>query len=92
MCLMSEIKIYKITGYIRKPKINRNIPMTIEIKAVKIEDALEQAYSVLGSKHKAKRTEIFIAKEGGIVEILVEDTRYTLYKQVEEDNFEIIKD
>jgi large subunit ribosomal protein LX len=63
---MSQVKTYKVTGYLRKG--GRKISFTKELKALKESDALEKIYSETGSRHKAKRfdvkiTEIKEAKE-----------------------------
>jgi len=57
---MSEVKTFRITGEIKKP--TGNIQFSKEIKGIKQEQAIETLYSELGSKHKAKRFEIKIAK------------------------------
>jgi len=55
---MSEIKIFTISGEIRKRNIK--IPFEKEIFEVNKENALEKLFSELGSQHKAKRFEIKI--------------------------------
>lgn len=55
---MSEIKIFTISGEIRKRNIK--IPFEKEIFDVNKENALEKLFSELGSQHKAKRFEIKI--------------------------------
>ncbi len=55
---MSEIKIFTISGEIRKRNIK--IPFEKEISEVNKENALEKLFSELGSQHKAKRFEIKI--------------------------------
>ncbi len=84
---MTEYKIYRVSGYFIKNK--RKIPINVECKASKIEDALERVYSEIGSRHRVKRTEIFIPKKGGLKEIKLEDAKKTLFKDVEKDNFKI---
>ena len=55
---MSEVKLYKITGELRKH--GDNLPFKKEIKAIKKEDALEHLYRDMGSRHKARKFEIMI--------------------------------
>ena len=55
---MGEIKIFTISGEIRKRNIK--IPFEKEIFEVNKENALEKLFSELGSQHKAKRFEIKI--------------------------------
>jgi large subunit ribosomal protein LX len=57
---MSEVKTFRITGEIKKP--SGNIRFSKEIKGTAQKQAIETLYSELGSKHKAKRFEITIAK------------------------------
>jgi len=49
---------YRIEGEIRSR--GEITPFSREVMAVKPEDALELVYSEVGSKHRAKRREIFI--------------------------------
>jgi len=55
-----NVKTFKISGMIKKKPIS--LTFEKEIKAVKLEDALEKIYSEFGSRHKAKRYEIKIIK------------------------------
>ena len=55
---MSEVKVYKITGELRKH--GDKLPFKKEIKAIKKEDALEHLYRDMGSRHKARKFEIMI--------------------------------
>lgn len=56
---MSEAKIFRITGEIKKPDWQASFKK--ELKAMKSEDALERIYKELGSKHRAKRFQIKIS-------------------------------
>lgn len=56
---MSEAKIFRITGEIKKPGWQASFKK--ELKAMKSEDALEKIYKDLGSKHRAKRFQIKIS-------------------------------
>ena len=55
---MSEVKLYKITGDLRKR--GENLHFKKEIKALKKEDALQSLYADMGSRHKARKFEIMI--------------------------------
>jgi large subunit ribosomal protein LX len=50
---MSEVKLFRVTGRITKPNFRTNFNK--EIRALKPEDAVEEVYKILGSKHKVKR-------------------------------------
>ena len=54
----SEVKLYKITGELRKH--GDRLPFKKEIKALKKEDALEHLYRDMGSRHKARKFEIVV--------------------------------
>jgi large subunit ribosomal protein LX len=58
---MSSVKTYHIRGEYKKRK--RKIPFGKYVRALNIEDALEQVYSVIGSKHRVKRNVIYINSE-----------------------------
>jgi len=57
---MSETKVFRVTGEVNKQKFF--IPMTFsqEIRAAKMEHAVEQVYTEMGSRHRAKRNQITI--------------------------------
>ena len=57
---MSEVKVYRVIGRIRKP--NFKTVFRKEIRAVKPEDAVEEVYKLLGSKHRVKRFHIKIER------------------------------
>jgi len=57
---MSEVKKFKITGEIRKGRTK--IPFSGEFNALKEEHALQRLYSEMGSRHRARRFEVRIAK------------------------------
>ncbi len=82
-----EYKIYRATGYFFKNK--RKIPLHVECRASNVEDVLEKVYSEIGSRHRVKREEIFVAKKGGIVEIPPEEASKLVFSDVEEDDFKI---
>jgi large subunit ribosomal protein LX len=57
---MSEAKVFRVTGEVNKQRFF--IPMTFsqEIRAAKMEHAVEQVYTEMGSRHRAKRNQITI--------------------------------
>jgi len=57
---MSEVKVYRVVGRITKP--NFKTAFRKEVRAVKPEDAVEEVYKVLGSKHRVKRFHIEIER------------------------------
>ena len=57
---MSEVKVYRVSGKISKP--NLRTEFSKEIRAVKPEDAVEQVYSLIGSKHRVRRFQMSITK------------------------------
>ena len=57
---MSEVKVFRVTGEIRKPNLKTGFRK--EIRALKPEEAIEKIYMELGSKHRAKRFQIKIMK------------------------------
>jgi len=66
---MSEVKLFRVSGKITKP--NFRTSFSKEIRALKPEDAVEEIYKNLGSKHKVKRFYIKIEK---IEEISLEES------------------
>ncbi len=67
---MSEVKLYRITGELRKS--GDNLPFKKEIKALKKEDAVQHLYSDMGSRHKARKFEITITSVKEVSESGVE--------------------
>jgi len=57
---MSEVKVYRVIGRITKPNFKTNFRK--EIRAVKPEDAVEEVYKILGSKHRVKRFHIKVER------------------------------
>ena len=53
---MSEVKLYKITGDLRKR--GDKLHFTKQIKALKKEHALQTLYADMGSRHKARKFDI----------------------------------
>ena len=61
--MMTEVKIFKVVGEIRKPNLETSFRK--EVAALKPENAVEKIYSEIGSKHRVKRfhIKIFEVKE-----------------------------
>ena len=57
---MDKVKTFRIVGEIKKQ--SGNIKFSKEMRGLKQEQVIEQLFSELGSKHKAKRFEIKVAK------------------------------
>lgn len=74
---MSEVKIFRISGKINKP--NWKTSFSKEVRALKPEDAVEQIYKELGSKHRAKRFQIKILK---VEEIPIEEVKSLTIKKL----------
>ena len=69
---MNKAKMFRVVGKIMKP--NFQTPFQKEIRAMKSEEAIEEIYKILGSKHRVKRFYIEIEtieevpeEESGIV-------------------------
>jgi large subunit ribosomal protein LX len=67
---MSEVKLYRITGELRKS--GDNLPFKKEIKALKKEDAVQHLYRDMGSRHKARKFDITIESVEEVSETGVE--------------------
>ncbi len=57
---MTEVKVFRVVGKIAKP--NYNTDFRKEIRALKPEEAVEKVYMEIGSKHRAKRSQIRVLK------------------------------
>jgi large subunit ribosomal protein LX len=57
---VSEVKLFRVSGRITKP--NFKTSFSKEVRALKPEDAVEEVYKTLGSKHKVKRFYIKVEK------------------------------
>lgn len=66
---MREVKLFRVSGMIRKGNLLEPIRFRREVRATRIEQAIERVYSEVGSHHRAKRHEIRILE----VEELEED-------------------
>ena len=74
---MSEIKVFRVIGEIRKPNFQTGFRK--EVRASKPEEAVEKIYMELGSKHRAKRFQIRIIK---VDEISPEDIESPLVRKL----------
>jgi large subunit ribosomal protein LX len=74
---MSEIKVFRVIGKIRKP--NFQTEFRKEIRALKPEDAVEKVYMLLGSKHRVKRYQLTISN---VEEIKPEDIKDIIVKKL----------
>ncbi len=84
---MADVNIYKVSGYYRKNK--RKIPLTMEVRGTKISEVLEKVYAEIGSRHRVKRNEIYIPKDGGIKIIEPSEARNPEFKDVDAEDFYI---
>ena len=90
--MTDNYKIYRITGEFVKTQTKSRIPLMMEVRASKPEDALERVYSEIGSRHKVKRREILIPKKGGIVEISIDEARNRIFEDMSSEDFVIYKE
>ena len=74
---MSEVKVFRVTGEIKKPNFHTNFRK--EIRALKPEDAVEAVYKEIGSKHRARRFQIKIVK---VEEISLEEIENPVIKKL----------
>ena len=74
---MSEVKVFRVTGKIRKP--NFQTEFRKEVRALKPEDAVEKVYMELGSKHRVKRFQIRISQ---VEEISPEEIENIIVKKM----------
>ena len=57
---LSEVKKFRIIGEIKKAQ--QKIPFSVAYDALKEEHALQRLYAEMGSRHRARRFEIKIAR------------------------------
>jgi large subunit ribosomal protein LX len=74
---MSEVKVFRVIGKIRKP--NFKTEFRKEVRALKPEDAVEKVYMELGSKHRVKRYQMTISK---VEELSPEEIEDVLVKKM----------
>jgi len=83
---MSELKIFRISGFYKKGR--KKIPISMDVRTLKEDEALEKMYSVVGSRHLVSRKNIFIPKEGGITIIDdVAQARTPEFADIDEEGF-----
>ncbi|MEM4971401.1 MAG: 50S ribosomal protein L18Ae [Sulfolobales archaeon] len=78
---MGEVKIYRVSGLalFGHDKFPEWRKFSIEVRALNERHALEYIYSVMGSRHKLKRSNIKILK---IEEIRPEEARSTFIREL----------
>ncbi len=57
---MSETKVFRVTGEVNKQRFFTPMSFSQEIRAAKMEHAVERVYAEMGSRHRAKRNQITI--------------------------------
>lgn len=57
---MNDTKIFRVKGEINKQKFFIPMAFSQEIRATKMEHAVERVYTEMGSRHRAKRNQITI--------------------------------
>ncbi|MCK4243632.1 50S ribosomal protein L18a [Candidatus Bathyarchaeota archaeon] len=77
---MSEVKIFRIRGEIKKPDWKSSFRK--DLRAVKQEDAIDKVYKELGSKHRVKRFQIKIIS---IEEITPDMTENHIIRKLSEE-------
>jgi large subunit ribosomal protein LX len=55
-----KVKVFRVIGKISKPNFETDFRK--EVRAIKPEDAVENVYMLLGSKHRIKRFQMRISK------------------------------
>lgn len=85
-----EIKIFRITGFmlISQDKLPQWVKFVKEVRALKIEHALEKIYSELGSRHKVKRANIKIVD---VIEISPEEASDKYVRDLEKIQHVVIR-
>ncbi|NWF87271.1 50S ribosomal protein L18a [Candidatus Bathyarchaeota archaeon] len=71
------MKVFRVTGEIRKPNLKTSFKK--EIIAVKSEHALEKVYAELGSRHRVKR---FHIKISNVEEVPLEEIENPLIRKL----------
>jgi len=80
-----QVKNFRIT-FVKKPTKNNQI-YEIETRAVSKEDALQEAYSILGSKHRIPRQLLVVRK---ITEIDMQELKNPILREIAgNDNLKI---
>jgi len=78
-----EVKVFRVSGVALFSPDSIRIwqPFTIDVRALKKEDAIEKVLSELGSRHKLKRSHIKILE---VKEISPEQAKYRYIRKLEE--------
>ena len=82
---MSKLNIYRVSGFFLKNR--RKIPITLDLRGLKSEDALDRYYSLVGSKHYVSRKNIFVKKPDGIKIISIEDSKNKDFLELDDPGF-----
>jgi len=72
-----EVKIFRVEGVIVKP--NRVTPFSKDVRALRVEDAVEKVYADFGGQHRVKRVHVRIAS---VSEIALEETEDTIIREL----------
>ncbi|RLG88678.1 MAG: 50S ribosomal protein L18a [Thermoprotei archaeon] len=77
-----EVKVFRVSGValFSPDSIRSWQPFSIDVRALKKEDAIEKVLSELGSRHKLKRSHIKILE---VKEIPPEKAKYKYIKELE---------
>jgi large subunit ribosomal protein LX len=77
-----DVKVYRVAGLalFSPDKLRRWQKFTIEVRAVRKEEAVERVLSELGSRHKLKRSHIKIVS---VEEAEVSEARSKLVREIE---------
>ncbi len=75
-----SVKIFRVEGVIIKA--NSAMPFSKEVRALKMEDAVEKIYADLGSQHRVKRVHVKIAS---VNEISLEEIKDTIIRELSEE-------
>jgi len=76
---VAEVKVFRISGEIRKPQLLEPMRFSVEVPALNVEQALEKVYSDMGSRHRAKRFQIKILR---VEELKPEEVRDPVVRAV----------
>jgi large subunit ribosomal protein LX len=85
--MSSKINLYRLSGYFIKGK--DKIPINFETRASTVENAIEKAFSEIGSRHRVKRDRIFIEKDKGVQIITSDQAKEPEFAEMEQDDFKI---
>ena len=75
-----SVKIFRVEGVIIKP--NSAMPFSKEVRALKMEDAVEKIYANFGSQHRAKRVHVKIAS---VKEISLEEIKDIMIRELNKE-------